>query len=99
MTLNFSDSEWIKIKDEFNPLMFNVPDEATLVHVEDPVHTDKDLKANPLQDLTQIKVKEETNGFSLDFKDVDVNPQSFKMVYEILINEDLKMVDEKNILL
>lgn len=93
LTLNFIDSEWIKIKEEFNPLVFNVPNEVTLVHVEDPVHTDKDLKAETLQDLTQIKVKEETNGFSLDFKDVDVNPQSFKVVYEILINEDLKMVD------
>lgn len=95
LEFNISDALWVRIKEEFKPLLFKLPEQVTLTQLDAPTHTEKDLKSDGIQDLTQIKAEMETDGFSLDFENVELNPKTFKLVYTVDIIGDVREIDAK----
>lgn len=95
MDFHIKDADWVTIQNLTDPLEMKFPDSMKLAPKQDIkfANTDKNFENNVYQSLDDTRIKTENNMIAIDFKDLTQRPEDFRLVFELDVVEDSKLIE------
>ena len=95
MDFHIKDADWVTIQNLTEPLEMKFPDSMKLTPKQNLkfANTDKNFKDNVYQSLEDTRIKTEDNTIAIDFKDLTQRPEDFRLVFELDVAEDSKLIE------